>query len=419
MPRSRFWHAAALAGLIVGPALLGATRPATRESQGQAPTPLQLFQKLLPVVRHPRCSNCHGGVDPIGTGQGHGPGRINPDTTQPGGQACTDCHDLQDWGLPARDHFFLNRSDKELCGLFANFASRMGNQLFITNHLRGDDLIKAAFDGDAAGARTDPPDKPPQNQEEFITLARDWLERGQGACEVEGTIVVEESVDTTEAWHPLPNVDASIEQHGKRTVTINVGADGKYHATMAVSGTIVMTQLMHAQNAQGVPCNITSITTTTYTGGGSGLATVVAKDTAFFADTHRDQGQSDYRIDVTLPPETTHNVNSGSTADACGSGLGQPDGDAQDFKSGPSTFTLEGHLDSPANKNLVGSCDKKVRSAEVGSLEVEHSFTCNRFRNMGNRERPWLMDHGAGASNQDGSDVPFRVVSHWNLRYRK
>ena len=54
--------------------------------QQASPTPLQLFQKMLPVVRHPRCMNCHGGVDPGDSTQHKGGSQVpNAD--------CTACHD--------------------------------------------------------------------------------------------------------------------------------------------------------------------------------------------------------------------------------------------------------------------------------------------------------------------------------------
>jgi len=75
--------------------------------QQASPTPLQLFQKMLPVVRHPRCMNCHGGVNPADSTK-HGGGAITV-------EACEQCHtDVSHWDLPGRDHFFVGRSRQYL-----------------------------------------------------------------------------------------------------------------------------------------------------------------------------------------------------------------------------------------------------------------------------------------------------------------
>ena len=108
-------HALALAA-IVGVGLFSA-RVARHQS---APTPFELFQKLLPVVRHPRCVNCHGVVDPL-SGRGHGPGAIDTVKAHKGSYQCTDCHQA-DWALPSTPHFFAGKTDRELCGIFAEFA---------------------------------------------------------------------------------------------------------------------------------------------------------------------------------------------------------------------------------------------------------------------------------------------------------
>src|SRR6185503_66610 len=86
----------------------------------------QAFEKLLPVVRHPRCFNCHGGVDPFksadqGKHLGGAAGNANR-TTAPGD--CRDCHyDLpnlrngrtSEWEVPPEPFHFVGKSDRELC----------------------------------------------------------------------------------------------------------------------------------------------------------------------------------------------------------------------------------------------------------------------------------------------------------------
>jgi len=42
-----------------------AVNPAPAPGAAGAGDPLELFAELMPVFGHPRCVNCHGGVDPF------------------------------------------------------------------------------------------------------------------------------------------------------------------------------------------------------------------------------------------------------------------------------------------------------------------------------------------------------------------
>lgn len=374
-----------------------------------SPTPLQLFQAMLPVIHHPRCSNCHGGVDPRAPAH---PGRSEVLT----GSSCETCHtDVSHWDLPATDHFFPGKSDKQLCALFSDFAAKQGRAMFIKNHIAGDELIGAAFLGDIGGARDTlkiPAAPPPIRRPAFIKLAQDWLARGQGACEVDGTITQVETVDTTEKWTQY-NVDYERKEDATRTVTISIQPDGRYRADIKVDGSSILTVIQHLSNAQGVPCTVTSVSGNRYHGATTGPATVETRDTMLFADTVAPQ--TDYRIDVTLPKETTVVTDTNSTADLCGMKLGTGTGGTQSFDWDPFTFTIEGHLDDPRYPHLVGACEKTIHSHD---LTVNNNMSlCFRYIGVGNTEA-WLMNHGASASNHDGSDVPFHVITQWNIAYR-
>jgi hypothetical protein len=370
---------------------------------------MDLFQAMLPVIQHPRCTNCHGGVDPI-SGRNHPPGRETPED-------CPDCH-MTGWTTPAPEHFFVGKSDRELCGLFSDFAAKQGHDLFISNHLRGDELIVAAFAGMAGGARDpDPPAPPPMTQAAFIALARDWLDRGHAACEVEGTITQVETVHSDEVWHERPYIDDNVVQDATRTVTITVSG-GAYQAHIEVHGVIMGTHIQHLHDAQGQPCTLTLTTKDEFSGTTSGVAAVAVKDTVFFADTKPELGQRDYRIDVRLPAERTQRTSSGTVADGCGMGTPDPTPDALVLDWDPSAFVLEGHLDDPRGTNLVGACDRMVKHREVGTTKGVLEMSCNRFGNMGNSEAPWLMNQ-ANIGFRDGTDVAFRVQSFWNIRYGK
>jgi len=396
---------------------LGATglTPAwSGREQGAAPTPLQLFQKMLPVIKNDRCTNCHGGVDPV-SGRDHEGGMIPPDT------ACTKCHKTEkEWGLPGKDHFFYKKTDLELCGLFADFASHMGHAFFISNHLEGDRLIQAAFAGWMGGARDsldgESPDPPRMKQPEFVQLAKDWLTHGQGACEALGTIYLEESVASADTSHPSPNADLIVQQTGKRTVNITVSG-GQYHSDIETKGGIVSTLVQHLTNANGRSCTYTLIDSTGYSGSTTGLAGVSVTDTIFDGDTH--PPQTDYRIDVDLPPESTSRTTKYTVMDLCRVPLPVPANSVETFDWPEGHFTLEGHVNDPTREGRASSCDKRLTHGDVGTKKWERDLTqCNRFSNMGNADTPGLMDHGANIAYHDGKDIEFRVVSRWNLKFK-
>ncbi len=384
-----------------------------------APTPMELFAKLLPVIRHDRCSNCHGNVDPI-TGRNHEGG----DQTL---ADCVGCHNTVQgredrahpfWELPEAAHFFVGKSDRELCGQFSEIASKMGHELFISNHLRGDKLIIAAFEGMSAGAREEPPHPPGMmDQDEFIRLARDWLSRGHGACDVEGTVSLVETVRSEDRWHLVPNSDDFTGQLGTRNVTVTYSG-GRYRAQIDVSGTITEDHVQHLSLPSG-NCDLSMHEVVTYSGTTTGPATVTASYGAFFGDTDPTLGQTDYRIDVTLPPERTQRTRIVEITDGCGTGV---------FPSTPletlqlnwpaSSFTLEGHLDDPKTVNLVGFCDREVRKSQVRETKSILEMSCNRFGDKGNAKEPWLMNQMLlGMTNLQ--DIPVRVRSYWNIHYGK
>jgi hypothetical protein len=77
---------------------------------------IKAFAKMIPVFRHPRCSNCHGGVDPFADPKNgkHGGGQMQPGDFEKG--ACQECHDLlPGWRLAFPPMFWVKKSDEELC----------------------------------------------------------------------------------------------------------------------------------------------------------------------------------------------------------------------------------------------------------------------------------------------------------------
>jgi hypothetical protein len=148
------------------------------------------FKKLAPVLRHDRCANCHTNItywdDPGEDGDPprpatHKGGDINelPPTAKNGfGQPdlkftpCQDCHTKapQAWANSGPDWTGLD--DYQLC---QKLKQAMFNGEVLLDHLRTDDLIKLAFQGQRAMDLT--PKPPPLSHAQFMQYATEWINR--------------------------------------------------------------------------------------------------------------------------------------------------------------------------------------------------------------------------------------------------
>ena len=385
--------------------------------QQASPTPFELFQQLLPVIRHPRCANCHGGVDPI-SGRGHLPGAI--DTVRAHTktfQECSDCHQ-KGWELPRRDHSFVGKTDRELCALFSEFAMKQGRPLFIDGHLRHDELVMAGFEGEAGGPLS-PADPPRMKQGAFVKLGEDWYDKGQHTCEVLGTITLEESVAATDSFSLGP-ISTTQNYIGKRTVTVAF-RDGKYQADITTDYTMTEVSKQRLINPKtGQPCYLTHTRNERQLGTTSGGASVTIKDTILFADT--DPPQTDYRIDVALPPETTKRTESRTVNDGCGLGVPFPaENETRSFTWGRASFIIEGHLQDPRIDFRAGGCERVAKSTDINTdnLERDPGHPCFKFKHLGNSWYLGLMERTLPKTFHDDVAVPFHLRAFWNLKYTK
>jgi hypothetical protein len=146
--------------------------------------------KLMPVLMHPRCFNCHGGVDPTTETEigGHIGGAVNV-TTKMG--ACADCHEFKGWFLPPEELRWVGKSERELCMLFKQMER---NPARFVEHVTNDhfpkapefQIAKVAFKGDASlntlgeityeekTGQKFQPDPPRVSHAQFILDSRDW-----------------------------------------------------------------------------------------------------------------------------------------------------------------------------------------------------------------------------------------------------
>jgi hypothetical protein len=140
---------------------------------------VKAFAEMMPVFRHPRCSNCHGGVDPFSDAH-RGADQVDP---KKGREQCQDCHDqLQGWDTPGAPMFFVGRSNEKICLQIKQFSS--SGEDFV-EHIRHDhggiQFIAAGFNGDRALDAQLLKDydlvveKPPGTQEQLTAKAQKWV----------------------------------------------------------------------------------------------------------------------------------------------------------------------------------------------------------------------------------------------------
>jgi hypothetical protein len=172
---------------------------------------LALFQRFVPVLRHPRCQACHGGLDESG-GASH-PGAPIVLALGHQGVGCDACHDAAStssvattsaegtpalrresaWRLPFPEHAFGDKSDRGLClQLREAFPGLPHDPSDLMQHIDHDERIRLAFEGrrgireKALSAQgTSPPAPPPMTPAEFSSRVRDWAIRGHADCGVE------------------------------------------------------------------------------------------------------------------------------------------------------------------------------------------------------------------------------------------
>lgn len=152
---------------------------------------INAFQKMIPVFRSPRCSNCHGGIaDPLGSNTPTNHMGIAEIRASDGAQVCEECH-MDQWHVAPLTPW-TGQSDLQLCGFMkeGNTAAE-----FIDHVIRdrgGPQFIEAAFkgmrglnDGGLTIAEEDlgriTPRPPPVTHAEFIQLTRDWVNAQGGS----------------------------------------------------------------------------------------------------------------------------------------------------------------------------------------------------------------------------------------------
>lgn len=219
---------------------------------------------MLPVLQHPRCFNCHGGVNPFkDPNVGHHMGGQLPVGSGPG--SCEDCHaGLTNWDTPGEPMLFVGKGARELCIQFKEFeptaASFIGH---MTNDNNGIQFLETAYKGlralntlgettyeDETG-RPLTAEKPPGTHADLIrdatawanAVGRGWSVKPDCGCKVRGKAWV-----GTVTQSALGSLDGGLEFSESATANVRFEIDASFQTSLkaqywaAVSGTISWAQ---------------------------------------------------------------------------------------------------------------------------------------------------------------------------------
>ncbi|HEY8258254.1 MAG TPA: hypothetical protein VIG08_11430 [Gemmatimonadales bacterium] len=161
-------------------------------SVGKQVKAVKVFAEMLPVFRHARCMNCHGGLDPT-SDQHPGKDQLDPELTLFANREaflaqCQECHDgLPGWMVPPTAAlFFTGKSDEDICRQMKQFEHSGPDFVeHIENDHHGIQFIAAGFAGDRAlgeGLRDYGlvVEKPPGTQAEMTQKAQKWVDALEG-----------------------------------------------------------------------------------------------------------------------------------------------------------------------------------------------------------------------------------------------
>lgn len=148
------------------------------------------FKALMPVFQHPRCANCHGGIDFFSPSHEdlHGGGAVamvdrdveGPDGTiiarqRPDFETCGSCHDAAaDWRIPApvQNISFAHRTAGQICQQIKHAS---GNPPNLLSHIQQNEDIRLGFEG-RRGHTSLSPEPPPLTAAAFNAKVGVWLQ---------------------------------------------------------------------------------------------------------------------------------------------------------------------------------------------------------------------------------------------------
>jgi hypothetical protein len=151
------------------------------------------FTKMMDVLTHPRCMNCHPSDNVPKQGQDGHPHYFGME----GGEndqgfvatKCTTCHQTENnnysgvpgaphWGLAPQSMSWKGLTRKEIASVILDKNKNGGKNLnAVEKHLTEDELVLWAWNPgiDAAGNKRE---KPPISEEEFKKVVKEWIADG-------------------------------------------------------------------------------------------------------------------------------------------------------------------------------------------------------------------------------------------------
>jgi hypothetical protein len=362
--------------------------------------PLTLFARMMPVLSHERCVNCHGATNPY-TGDYH-PGAV------PRGIDCSKCHTASPkWDTAPLPFAFFKKTTRQLCTHFEILGPSESSAL----HLELDELIGLAFigrRGNAVGRQWAAP--PPMNRREFVRAYRTWVRDGGGVCSAwEGTITRTETIatDTTPGSGPnarnvlnLGGTSKAIAwQTGTHTYTVTI-KNGEAKVAATLSGEKNHKTVTDLRNCQAIAHVRTaySLVSTDPPGGSddtsdSSAGPVVANGDGFVRVGLAADGS--FRIHVVPPREKTQETATTTTPSTCGATMPAFPANTETSDWPSWVFEIVGKLANPKDRT-------HIKGQSVIDVESSH-------------EPSFGLAYHADVARLDGTSFKFRVTTTWDL----
>ncbi len=381
---------ATVATIVVG----RAQTPRVPAQSGPTEDPLVLFAKMMPVFKHPRCANCHGGTSPVLFIR-------HPRDFSPS-MSCESCHSAaSDWHMAPRSMDFFGKDIRGICGVMAGF-NRPGTTELLT-HIQNDTFINFAFIGTRADAtlRADPP---PMKKLEFLEAARIWITEGGASCSNwQGTISEEETISANYGFNFAgdPSMPSRMNQTATRKVTITL-EDGQITAEVKPwSGQRTVELTKHTDRP---PCILTTTQDASLTGGGTGVASARIRVDA----------TGHYTIRVGIPGEKSRKMETDHSKNDCGlPPLPDPPPATMESDWSGWSFTIE----CPVEDRL-----QPAAACMLPTPNDPQHFVGQTVRSVkAGESRPakaWFIDRGfVEVVRADGGEpIPIEVTTRWDLK---
>ena len=380
--------------------LLGAFS-GTRPLPGQRPVedPLTIFAKMMPVLSHDRCVNCHGATNPY-TGDYH-PGAV------PRGTACLQCHTASvRWDVTPPIIAFFKKTTRQLCYHFSEVVP-VGEET--ATHLETDDLIGLAFAGRRGNAvGPEYTQKPPMTRAAFVRAYRNWVQQTGGGCSSwEGTITRTETVAANDTgpgladFRQLGPMTATSWQSGTHTITVKI-KDGAATISTTLNGEVNSKEVTklpdcemtgHTRDAYSLVSTKPSASTSGPAAGGATEPLAAVGDGTVRIGLAAD---GSYRIHIVPPAEKTQTTTTFMVSATCPTPFPAREAHTKTFDWNAWVFEIAAKLPDPrARRHLQGQTVEMLeRSAK---------------RNLG------LAFMGAAVGRLDESSVKFKVTTTWDL----